>query len=239
MHKINLQINAVGRYLDVETLDSVLLADCAEEFWEAIGSPKDSHVLIWSEDPVWSLLAIWSPTGKSVQQLHPQPEKTPQEPERVFLISYQCPECEHEWEEEYECACNSECPKCGTTDIEASDYEQINPPPVFYLCKKCGRHHPVHVTTCPGRKEGFSKQALDNHYGEVWVLQKPQFYECGCCSHHHPANWDGDCRDDEHRYSLNRLEDEFGNDGWEEVPQPDAVSDSVQRFLPGGAETPA
>ena len=37
-------------------------------------------------------------------------------------IDYHCPACEHDWQEEWSCACDSECPQCGARDIEASDW---------------------------------------------------------------------------------------------------------------------
>jgi hypothetical protein len=32
-------------------------------------------------------------------------------------IQYLCPECGHEWEEQWDCACDSECPHCGLEAI--------------------------------------------------------------------------------------------------------------------------
>ena len=39
--------------------------------------------------------------------------------ERCLNIEYRCPNCGHEWEEQWSCACDSECPACGTKDIAA------------------------------------------------------------------------------------------------------------------------
>ena len=39
---------------------------------------------------------------------------------RVFYI---CPDCGEHWESIWSCACNDECPKCGASDIEATDWE--------------------------------------------------------------------------------------------------------------------
>ncbi len=41
------------------------------------------------------------------------------EPERLLVVQYQCPNCEHLWQEEWSCACDSECPKCDTRNITA------------------------------------------------------------------------------------------------------------------------
>lgn len=30
---------------------------------------------------------------------------------------------------------------------------------------------------------------------------KHRLYECGCCDSLHPWNWNGDCREDAHRYA--------------------------------------
>lgn len=47
---------------------------------------------------------------------------------------------------------------------------------------------------------------------------KPKFYECGICGAMHSNDWHGDCRDNESRFDTEELDEEFGRDGWEEVP---------------------
>lgn len=47
-------------------------------------------------------------------------------PSPWFRIFYKCPECAEEWEEEWSSACDSECPKCGTENIECDRYEDMN-----------------------------------------------------------------------------------------------------------------
>lgn len=46
-----------------------------------------------------------------------------------YKIQYAHIDCEVdpgvEWEDEWDCACNGECPSCGMTDIEPIDWEQI------------------------------------------------------------------------------------------------------------------
>ncbi len=37
---------------------------------------------------------------------------------RRFVNHYRCPECGEEWQDEWSCACNDECPGCGLKDIE-------------------------------------------------------------------------------------------------------------------------
>ncbi|HEY6766622.1 MAG TPA: hypothetical protein VI386_17825 [Candidatus Sulfotelmatobacter sp.] len=54
----------------------------------------------------------------------------------------------------------------------------------------------------------------------------PQFYECGICGHCHPILWDGDCRDDNNRFTNQELDDKYGADGWEEVPMPGSEVDN-------------
>jgi predicted Zn-ribbon and HTH transcriptional regulator len=48
-----------------------------------------------------------------------------EENEPMLLISYKCPKCQHEWQEEWTSACDSECPECETDNIEALDWEEI------------------------------------------------------------------------------------------------------------------
>lgn len=42
-----------------------------------------------------------------------------------YLSSYECPNCGHEWQETWECACNDQCPECGTKDIEPYEYDEV------------------------------------------------------------------------------------------------------------------
>ena len=45
---------------------------------------------------------------------------------------------------------------------------------------------------------------------------KPRYYECGICDQIHPWDWDGDCRDDANRLTLEVLDAEHGSwDAWE------------------------
>jgi hypothetical protein len=39
--------------------------------------------------------------------------------ERLLDIEYCCPECDHEWQEQWSCACDSQCPNCGLKNITA------------------------------------------------------------------------------------------------------------------------
>lgn len=45
------------------------------------------------------------------------------EQERLVNIKYSCPACGHEWQEQWTCACDSECPGCGTRDINALSWK--------------------------------------------------------------------------------------------------------------------
>lgn len=42
-----------------------------------------------------------------------------------YEVYYKCPNCESEWTEEYDCACDSECPDCETGDITPYFFEEI------------------------------------------------------------------------------------------------------------------
>jgi hypothetical protein len=45
-----------------------------------------------------------------------------------YLIKYRHDDCRVnpgvEWEDTWDCACNGECPACGTDDIEPVDWEE-------------------------------------------------------------------------------------------------------------------
>jgi len=43
-----------------------------------------------------------------------------------YRIFYECPECDVEWEDEWDCACDSECPVCGQV-FEALWWEEMVP----------------------------------------------------------------------------------------------------------------
>lgn len=48
---------------------------------------------------------------------------------------------------------------------------------------------------------------------DYWRKHSPKFYECDSCNEYHPSGFDGDCRDDANRYTRERLESEFGDEG--------------------------
>jgi predicted Zn-ribbon and HTH transcriptional regulator len=62
------------------------------------------------------VVQIGNQVGRTVLQL---------EEETLYRIQYICPNCGHEWEEEYSCACDSECPNCECQNIQASSYEEV------------------------------------------------------------------------------------------------------------------
>ncbi len=41
------------------------------------------------------------------------------EEERLLDIEYRCPDCDHEWQEQWSSACDSQCPNCGLKNITA------------------------------------------------------------------------------------------------------------------------
>jgi ribosomal protein S27AE len=45
--------------------------------------------------------------------------------EKQLLIRYKCPNCGHRWHEIWSSACDSECGRCGTGDITALDWEEL------------------------------------------------------------------------------------------------------------------
>ena len=43
----------------------------------------------------------------------------------MLKIKYKCYRCDREWTEYYECACDSECPKCFAKDVEADQWDEV------------------------------------------------------------------------------------------------------------------
>ena len=41
------------------------------------------------------------------------------EEERLLDIEYRCPDCDHEWQEQWSSACDSQCPGCGLKNVAA------------------------------------------------------------------------------------------------------------------------
>lgn len=50
----------------------------------------------------------------------------------------------------------------------------------------------------------------------------PQYYECGGCGAYHDADFCGDCRQDDGRYSMAELDQRYGEAGWTEIAQSEA-----------------
>lgn len=48
----------------------------------------------------------------------------------------------------------------------------------------------------------------------------PRFYDCGICGHYHPIGWNGDCRDDDNRFTANDLDEKYGENEWEDLLMP-------------------
>lgn len=42
-----------------------------------------------------------------------------------YGINYECYKCGCEWYEEYDCACDSQCPECDAKNVTAKNYEEI------------------------------------------------------------------------------------------------------------------
>jgi len=55
------------------------------------------------------------------------------------------------------------------------------------------------------------------------VIAKPTYYDCGICGHFHNVEWNGDCREDEHRHSYDDLDARFGVNQWKLVPMADVL----------------
>lgn len=49
--------------------------------------------------------------------------------QQLLVNYYECPDCDVRWDDEWECACDDECPQCGT---DVSPYESKNAHAVRY-----------------------------------------------------------------------------------------------------------
>lgn len=50
--------------------------------------------------------------------------------ERLLDIKYRCPDCDHEWQEQWSCACDSQCPNCGLKNISALSWSDSDDPEI-------------------------------------------------------------------------------------------------------------
>lgn len=48
----------------------------------------------------------------------------PEEGETMWRNRYVCPECKHEWEDEWPAQCDDDCPNCGTRHISPTESEE-------------------------------------------------------------------------------------------------------------------
>ena len=44
-----------------------------------------------------------------------------------YIIYYKCPMCDAEWEDEWDCAVDAECPECDHRHINPEHYEEYTP----------------------------------------------------------------------------------------------------------------
>ena len=48
------------------------------------------------------------------------------ETEPLFLNHYTCDRCGYEWQDEWSCACDDDCPSCGARHMSPHESEQIS-----------------------------------------------------------------------------------------------------------------
>lgn len=68
-----------------------------------------------------------------------------------------------------------------------------------------------------GRNRHMAQEPQADLQENVGATGKPTFYECGCCGHLHPLKWDGDCRDDNNRFTADELDTRYGENKWTEL----------------------
>lgn len=43
----------------------------------------------------------------------------------LFLNHYTCERCGHDWQDEWDCACDDDCPECGARHMSPKESEEI------------------------------------------------------------------------------------------------------------------
>ena len=51
----------------------------------------------------------------------------------------------------------------------------------------------------------------------VQIKELPKYERCGSCDCYHSVDYFGDCRDNNHRFNMDELDEKHGDLGWEEV----------------------
>ena len=67
------------------------------------------------------------------------------------------------------------------------------------------------------------------YYQQAWEVEAAIVYECEICGCYHPVEWNGDCRDDQHRYGPGELDEKYGQGNWESVSQD--VAEQYQAYI--------
>lgn len=55
------------------------------------------------------------------------------------------------------------------------------------------------------------------------MTQRPRYYECGICGHIHPWEFNGDCRADDMRFTVNEIEAKHSKTGFEVLTMDERV----------------
>ena len=58
----------------------------------------------------------------------------------MLRISYQCPRCQHKWDDTHESACDAECPSCGERNITPISFTELADD---LVCLFCGTRTPM------------------------------------------------------------------------------------------------
>jgi hypothetical protein len=93
-----------------------------EDDWERFAEHYSDMINLVRGQPSAMTMTIVRPVPIPPPPIDP-PE--PEEGETMWLNRYTCPECRHEWTDEWPAQCDDDCPKCGCRHISPTESEEV------------------------------------------------------------------------------------------------------------------